>query len=246
MAELRIYTKSNMDFTNKKLASATKKVLDLADKAEKAIYAIAEIIAEVSKTQCYKDDGFATVHEWTEAAFGLKKTQSYDLLRIGETWISQLVDENGKKIGTISRLKTPDNDTDYTVSQLIQLQSIGLDTAVQLANDGIINPTMSCRELKSIAKKVKEGQKKAALPDKSAEESDDSERSESATSEPTEAAKSAVGVLNREHVERLLLEALNTMVSITGNENTPENNELLSVVREAYNSWVDARAELFG
>ena len=89
--EFLVSTCDAVTFSNKELQKATNTVFKLGDAIKKNWFAIAYIVAHVDAKECYKDDGFNTVHEWVEKTFGIKKTASYSLLTIGKEYIECLL-----------------------------------------------------------------------------------------------------------------------------------------------------------
>lgn len=138
-------------YMNKDLCKATNKVNKLGSSIQRNLFEVAAIVAEVDRTQCYEDDGFKNVHEWTAQAFGIKKTASYSLLKIGKEYVEVLVNENGKAIAYGSNLHHA-TEKDFSMSQVEALLPAGKDLAEDLAATEKVTPEMTVKEIKKVVK----------------------------------------------------------------------------------------------
>ena len=139
-------------FANKELNKATKQMYAISESMRKSALETAAIIAHVAETQCYEDDGFSTVHEWVEKTFGLKKSASYTLLKIGSEYLSTVYNAKGKIVGYVTNVADAPEAGDYSVSQIEKMLPAGHDLAKKLNEDGILNPTMTCKEIEAVVK----------------------------------------------------------------------------------------------
>lgn len=147
-----LVTSSNaVSFSNKELQKATNTVLKLGDAIKKNWFAIAHIVAHVDATECYKDDGFDTVHEWVEKTFGIKKTASYSLLTIGKEYTREIVNASGKVVGYGTNLIS-DGEDDFSKTQVEKMLPAGHELAVELVNGGEITPDMTAKEISTVVK----------------------------------------------------------------------------------------------
>ena len=149
--EFLVTTSNAVTFNNKELQNATNKVLKLGNTIKKNWFAIAHIVAHVDATECYKDDGFNTVHEWVEKTFGIKKTASYSLLTIGKEYTREIVNASGKIVGYGTNLITDGSD-DFSKTQVEKMLPAGHELAVELVNGGEITPDMSTKEISRVVK----------------------------------------------------------------------------------------------
>lgn len=149
--EFLVTAKSNVIYGNKNLQKATDMINKLGDGIKRNWFAIAYIVAEIDKQESYKDDGFNTVHEWVESAFGIKKSASYSLLTIGKEYTEKITDKNGKCIGYRTNLIT-DGDADFSKTQVEKMLPIGHDDARQLVDEGTITPDMTAKEISAVIK----------------------------------------------------------------------------------------------
>lgn len=149
--EFLVTTTNAVTFNNKELQKATNTVFKLGDAIKRNWFAIAHIVAHVDATECYKDDGFNTVHEWVEKTFGIKKTASYSLLTIGKEYTREIVNASGKIVGYGTNLITDGMD-DFSKTQVEKMLPGGHELAVELVNGGEITPDMSAKEISKIVK----------------------------------------------------------------------------------------------
>ncbi len=141
-------------YQNKSLQKQTERIIAMGGNIRKMFFSISAVIADVSKTECYKEDGFNNVHEWTKDAFGFKKSQSYAFLKIGNEYLSVIRDENNK-LKTVKSNLTPDNaETDFGMTQIQKMLPLGHERAVQVVNDGTITPEMSVSEINKIVRNL--------------------------------------------------------------------------------------------
>ena len=138
-------------YMNKDLCKATNKVNKLGSYIQRNLFEVAAIVAEVDRTQCYEEDGFKNVHEWTAQAFGIKKTASYSLLKIGKEYVEVLVNEKGKAISYGSNLYHA-TEKDFSMSQVEALLPAGKELAEDLAATEKVTPEMTVKEIKKVVK----------------------------------------------------------------------------------------------
>lgn len=146
-----LVTSTNMvSFSNKELQKATNTVFKLGDAIKKNWFAIAYIVANVDATECYKDDGFNTVHEWVENTFGIKKTASHSLLTIGKEYTREIVNASGRVTGYGTNLVT-DGD-DFSKTQVEKMLPAGHELVVELVEAGEITTEMTAKEISKVIK----------------------------------------------------------------------------------------------
>ena len=154
MNEIVIITNSVAPvYNNKALNTATQKVYKIGETVRKCAFETAMIIAAVEASECYKEDGFNSVHEWTEAAFGFKKSASYTLLKIGKEYVREIVNPKTNKVtGYASNLLPEDAEKDFTTTQIEKMLPAGHAFAVELVERGEVTPDMTCREIGKVIK----------------------------------------------------------------------------------------------
>lgn len=148
--EFLVTTNNTTTFSNKELQKSTDAVFKLGDAIKKNWFAIAHIISHVDETECYKDDGFNTVHEWVENTFGIKKSSSYSLLTIGKEYTREIKSASGKVIGYGTNLIS-DGD-DFSKTQVEKMLPAGHDLALEMVENGEITPEMSAKEISRVVK----------------------------------------------------------------------------------------------
>ena len=129
--------------SNPQLKRASLEVFECAGTAGLMLYKIAAIIADVDAKELWKDDGFASVHEWTEKTFGMKKSNSYAFLKIGNEYLNESGD------GSNLYFTTPN---DFTMSQVRALLPLGSELAHDVAAVGEVTPEMSVRDINDYVK----------------------------------------------------------------------------------------------
>ena len=149
--EFLVTTTNAVTFENKDLQKATNAVFKLGDAIKKNWFAIAHIVAHVDATECFKDDGFNTVHEWVEKTFGIKKSASYTLLTIGKEYTREIVNASGRVVGYGTNLITDGSD-DFSKTQVEKMLPAGHELAVELVAGGEITPEMSAKEISKVVK----------------------------------------------------------------------------------------------
>lgn len=138
-------------YMNRDLDKATTKVNKLGSSIQRNLFEVAAIVAEVDRAQCYEEDGFKNVHEWTAQAFGIKKTASYSLLTIGRDYVEITLNEKGEAIAYGSNLYHA-TEKDFSMSQVEALLPAGKDLAEDLAATENVTPEMTVKEIKKVVK----------------------------------------------------------------------------------------------
>lgn len=141
-------------YKNPTLQKQTERMFALDGNIKKAFFGMSAIIADVESKECFKDDGFNSVHDWTKDAFGFQKSQSYAFLKIGKEYLSIVRDENGKIKQVRSNLTPDDSPIDYGMTQIQKLLPLGHDRAKDLCDNGVVNPRMTVKEIDAIVKGI--------------------------------------------------------------------------------------------
>lgn len=141
-------------FVSKELTNATNAIFLLGENMRKAWFSVAHIVAEVDRNEWYRDDGFKSVHDWTNKLFGLKKSASYSLLTIGKEYTKPITNKNGKVIGFRSNL-TEEGYPDFSKTQIEKMLPLGHDDALKAVNNGDITPDMTVAEIREKVEELK-------------------------------------------------------------------------------------------
>lgn len=139
-------------FTNKKLQNATMQIMQIAGKIRNNWFEVGAIIAEVDAQELYKDDGFNNVHEWTTRAFNIKKSMSYDLLKIGKEYTREILSEKGRTLGYECNLEVPDSSENFALTQVIRMLPAGHEKAQELVTAKVITPGMTSTAIGKVIK----------------------------------------------------------------------------------------------
>lgn len=145
-------TMKEVHYTNKALEKATARIQKLGMSIRTNLYEVAAIIANVADTEAFKDDGFENVHEWTNSAFGIQKTTSYNMLKIGREYVTEVITD-GKKGGFRSNL-LPLSVEDFTTSQVERMLPLGHERAFEAVKNERITPDMSLAEVRKAVKEL--------------------------------------------------------------------------------------------
>lgn len=137
---------------NKKLASHTRAIEKLMTATKRNMFEISARLLVIRNESLFEEDGFRDVFDYAERLFGYKKNMVYKLTTAAEKFIEQ--SPQGK--GYVSILTH--DDADYTVSQLIELNTIEPDTAVRLDELQVITPQMTTKEIREVVKAYKRGE----------------------------------------------------------------------------------------
>ena len=141
-----------LTFTNKKLQNATMQIMQIAGKIRNNWFEVGAIIALVDAQELYKDDGFNNVHEWTARAFNIKKSMSYDLLKIGKEYTREILSEKGRVLGYECNLEVPDSSENFALTQVIRMLPAGHEKAQELVTAKVITPDMSSTAIGKVVK----------------------------------------------------------------------------------------------
>lgn len=146
--------RNSLTFTNKKLQNATMQIMQIAGKIKNNWFQIGAIIADVDREELYKDDGFENVHAWTMRAFNIKKTTSYDLLRIGKEYTRELTTEKGRVTGYECNLLPENSEANFTTTQVMKMLPAGHAKAQELVDSGVITPDMTSTAISKVIKEL--------------------------------------------------------------------------------------------
>ena len=141
----------NVTINNADLKKITTEIRKSAANVIGNTYKIAALIAHVDKTELYLEDGFVDTFDYVKQCFGLEKASAYNLIKIGNDFIAG----EGNKYETL----LTHGGKDYSISQVIKMLPLGIDKAKELTADGVIDETMSCRQIEKIVKDNTEGTK---------------------------------------------------------------------------------------
>lgn len=150
--ETAITKAPNFELTDKKLLSHTKTIVKLMTTTKRNMFEISAILLVIRNEKLYEKDGFKDVFDYAEKLFGYKKNMVYKMTTTAEKFIEK--DTTGKEYVSIL---THENE-DYSVSQLIELNSLEPDTATKLDDLEVISPKMATKEIREIVKAYKNGE----------------------------------------------------------------------------------------
>ena len=84
------------------IAEMNSLVMDARERAERINSALAPLFGEVLSTKCYEKDGFKSVAEYADTTFGIKRSMSYLLARVGRDFYNEDTEETRKARETLT------------------------------------------------------------------------------------------------------------------------------------------------
>lgn len=105
---------------------------------------IAYVMAEIDSKELYKEDGFKSAAEYAMETFEYKKSQAFNLVRVGKKFGTKLL------------------ETEYNFTQLVEALPMGAEKFAELDESGEITPDMKATEIREIAKVNNEKPRKPA------------------------------------------------------------------------------------
>jgi len=130
---------------NKELQQKTNYIIDRARNIKENVFRIASTLYTIYESDLFIEDGFLDVTQYAEKVLGLKKSQTYNLLKIAENYID-VADPSHS-------IFCDDKSKDFNKSQLIAMLPLGYEDSVELVTDKVITPDMSVRKIKTIVNK---------------------------------------------------------------------------------------------
>lgn len=211
-----------MAINNDLNSSELKKINDRISGSLKAInknmFKVAYLFSDVKENELWLDD-FNSMEEYADKCFGLKKSSMYNLIQIGDRFTE----------------KSSDGQTysctlgDFSFGQVTQMISLDDITIVELINDGVITPEMSCRKIAEIVKNHKR------LTTSGSDETDETETEEN---EPDETPDTPT----QDEIDDVMSEIGEPIVTVYENESgvitvTCENKELAEKIYDLIKSY---------
>ena len=143
----------NVTINNPELKTVTNEIRKAGANVIGNTFKIAALIARVDDEELFVEDGFADVFEYVKTCFGLEKTSAYNLIKVGREFISEIESGKTTKFETL----LTHGARDYSISQVFKMLPLGVEKAKELTADGVIDETMSCRQIEKIVKENTEG-----------------------------------------------------------------------------------------
>ena len=132
------------NFKNHELNEATARIANvLSGVGQLALTAdieVCKILSDVSRSQCYKDDGFASVAEYAEATFGMGKSSAHAKARAGSNFYN-----NPEMVEVMAAL--PSNISG-SPSKIIELLDCRPEVIMEGIENGEINSDSTQKELR--------------------------------------------------------------------------------------------------
>lgn len=181
-------------FQNEKLQSLTVRLMELVTATKCNMFEIAVHLTTIRDEKLAETAGYKDVFAYAQHVLGWKKNMVYKMIQVASKYIEH------NTAGGLSSILAH-NDKDYTVSQLIELNPVEVDTARAMNEQGIITPDMTTKAIREAVKEYEGG----AMVDDVADDEAMADDSDNATSEGDDVSV-ACDELNAilEHCEKLL------------------------------------------
>lgn len=160
----------NVQINNAELKKITGEIRKAGANVIGNTYKIAALIAHVHQTEIYLEDGFVDTFDYVKQCFGLEKASAYNLIKVGSDFIEEVEKGNTKAFETA----LTHGEKDYSISQVFKMLPLGIDKAKELTAEGVIDETMSCRQIDKIVKENTDGNKSRGV-SKTEEEAEEAE-----------------------------------------------------------------------
>ena len=215
---------NELSFNNKKLNSVTKSIVNYANGIEANKIKMAAEINRVLSEKLFVDD-FDKFETYTMKTFGLAKAMAYNYANVG-AWAEK--NDKGNPTGQsvlVHRDEKGKVIADYSITKLLRLIPVELDTAKEWDENGTINPSMSVKEIESIVKAWKSREAEAVEAEAEAVEAE-AEAVEAET-EAVEAETEAVDAC-----EMALQNILNGIVTLKADIRFADCNEQFEAIEQ--------------
>lgn len=144
MEEIAENAREIFHFKSTALNEYSRQIAELGEKVATANFDLARILGTVSEEQCYKEDGFKSVADYAEATFGIKRSNAYQLAKVGTRFLNSDTMAS-RLVGGL-----------LPVSCLAEISSMTDEEIETALEDGTIKATSTQRELREVAKNCKE------------------------------------------------------------------------------------------
>lgn len=135
-----ITTPAQFELHDRALIKYTAQIMRLGASIRKSFLKVSRILSIIDEKELYSRDGFASTQEYAESVLGIKKSQAYNMLRVGRIFVDGNTGES---------VLPHDETTDYNLSQLVVLLPLkDVDKVKELAENGTISPLMTVKQLK--------------------------------------------------------------------------------------------------
>ena len=141
---------TSVTIKNKSLQSQTNAIRKLMYQMKANMFEIAVRLKAIQDGKLYEADGFEDVQDYAEQVFGYKKSMTYNLLRVADSFILK----DGRAFKSI----IAHDNNDYTVSQLQEVLTIEPVDVITLDKNAVISPDMTTKQIRSQVKKFKNGE----------------------------------------------------------------------------------------
>lgn len=140
---------------NKQLKKFTNQIFKMGMNIRNNMLGIAYTLAQIDESGCFFDDGFESVHEYAEKVCGIKRAQSYAMVKAGRNYIAPVTGSNAFKVASVL---SHEPTKDYSLSQIQALLPLNdVELAKSWSYDGVIDSEMTVQEIKQLVKAYRKG-----------------------------------------------------------------------------------------
>lgn len=134
------------EIKNPELKQITQDIAHCAMLMQRTFYRVASLLAKVEKEKLYEEDHFYNAADYAQKVFKLKRSDAYNLLKIGKEYTSRAGNESN----------LPHKKGDFNKTQVVSMLPLGRDLAGELIESGVITTNSTTREIKEIVKANKQ------------------------------------------------------------------------------------------
>lgn len=147
MEEILLTEKTEVQFNNKKLNTATNNILKYTDGIKKNLLLIAIELKRIKEDELYVEDGYTSVSDYASKVLGYSRANTSKLVNVAERFV-----EKQQK----NTIFLTEDGKDFTVGQLTEMLALPKDEIVEMVKDGELTPNMTAKAIREQVKAHKE------------------------------------------------------------------------------------------
>lgn len=147
MEEILLTQKTEVQFNNKKLNTATNNILKYTDGIKKNLLLIAVELKRIKEDKLYEEDGYTSVSDYASKVLGYTRGNTSKLVNVAERFVEE------KQKNTIF---LTEDGKDFTVGQLTEMLALPKEEIVEMVKDGELTPNMTAKAIREQVKAHKE------------------------------------------------------------------------------------------
>lgn len=147
MEEILNTQKTEVQFNNKKLNTATNNILKYTDGIKKNLLLIAVELKRIKEDELYVEDGYTSVSDYASKVLGYSRANTSKLVNVAERFV-----EKQQK----NTIFLTEDGKDFTVGQLTEMLALPKEEIVEMVKDGELTPNMTAKAIREQVKAHKE------------------------------------------------------------------------------------------